>query len=149
MTWQGDEGPLYLISLNGFTSLSQLKCCTLSLTVYLHFSRSSQNEVMIYNKRTSFFIGLYAQIFLAFAKLYQTLSIEIKYDDTPSLIFQFYCQNPTQLNSTQVSLTRLWVCNPPRQTFRPLPDHQGSWFSACNPILTQLDDLWTQKKCRP
>ena len=25
--------------------------------------------------------------------------------------------------------------------FRPLPDHPGSWFSACNPILTQLDDL--------
>ena len=34
----------------------------------------------------------------------------------------------TQLNSTQVGLTTLWVCNspPPRQTFRPLPDHPGS-----------------------
>ena len=55
----------------------------------------------------------------------------------------------TQLNHNQVEvgLTRLWVSNPHthRKTFRPLPDHPRSWFSACNPILTQLDDSCKKK----
>ena len=56
-------------------------------------------------------------------------------------------------NSTiEVGFNTLWVLthhHHPRQTFRPLPDHPGSWFSACKPILTKLYDLWTQKNYDP
>ena len=33
-----------------------------------------------------------------------------------------------------------------QKTFRPLPDNLGSWFSVYNLILTQLDEIWREKK---
>ena len=33
----------------------------------------------------------------------------------------------------------------PIQTFRSLPGNPGSWFSVCNLILTQLDEIWRKK----
>jgi hypothetical protein len=66
-----------------------------------------------------------------------------------------YCHSPTpiQPNSTQhkVGVTRLLVSNPPThhrtapQTFRPLPDNLGSWFSSNNLILTQIGQIYTHK----
>ena len=32
--------------------------------------------------------------------------------------------------------------HPTTQTFKALPGNPGSWFSVCNLILTQLDELW-------
>ena len=56
----------------------------------------------------------------------------------------YFCHSPT---STQ---KRSWCdhimqWNPlhhPTETFKALPGNPGSWFSVCNLILTQLDEIW-------
>ena len=54
-----------------------------------------------------------------------------------------------QLNPTLFKLE--WQCKwsvihpTPSQTFRPFPGYPGSWFSACNLILNQLDDSCKKK----
>ena len=35
---------------------------------------------------------------------------------------------------------------PTTQTFKALPGNPGSWFSACNLMLTQLDEIWKKLK---
>ena len=53
--------------------------------------------------------------------------------------------NSTQHNSSlSDKVIGPWP-TPPPQTFRPLPGYPGSWFSASNPILTQLDDSCKKK----
>ena len=58
-------------------------------------------------------------------------------------------QPKPQPNSTltQVGVDKVisWTTTPPHHpssTFKALPDNIGSWFSVCNLILTQLDEIW-------
>jgi hypothetical protein len=64
-----------------------------------------------------------------------------------------YCHDPTnnpkQLKTTFVGVVLLSVkknhhhhTTPGLITIRAVLDNLGSWFLACNLILTQLDELW-------
>ena len=59
----------------------------------------------------------------------------------------FFCHS---LNSTSTQVESDKVLSrtthpPTTTTFKALPDKVGSWFSVCNLILTQLDELWRKK----
>ena len=98
--------------------------------------------------KTNVFLLLGLETLILYWSKGNKISMCVVWTDKIILFLGRNCQNSTLNN--KVGLTRLWVRThhhhpPTTQTFRPLPDNPGSWFSACNPILTQLDDSCNKK----
>ena len=60
------------------------------------------------------------------------------------------CHNPTQPQH-ELELDLIMGRKPPTHhhhtgTFKALPGNLGSWFSVCNLILTQVEEIWRRRK---
>ena len=75
------------------------------------------------------------------------LNVKSNFEHSENKQGVIYCQTPTEVFSQKLGVDFVFTPSQWQSQWQPhqkrvLPGNLGSWFSACKPFLTQVDEIW-------